>query len=539
MYVEVLRLFNASSRHPHALPRRGRRAPPPPERRSHHRAPLPALAHPRPRRGSRRSSSSTTPAAWWPAPGAWPLCEELAAFAPLLADPRAVGSDVVGTRLAAIEPEVFVRALSLDGCEALLCGRGGGREPRRSDRPGRRRLPAHPRRDDIVPAVAHRVEAPRPRARRPLRRPRLPAVRRRRRRRQLRRPRRPPSAEASASAGALGAAGADGALPVADVPEVRDTGDGRATAALRAVLQAYGIAFDAAAILERECKVDDDGASIDDLEDVAVKYGLEAGQRHRPRRARAPPRGEDAAGHRRRRRRRRRAGLRRRLAPRRRPGRRSWTRARGAAWVPRAELQKSLHVHEMTMPADEYREAMAARRLRATPSGRGWRRSAPRRRAREALLDRAAADPGWRGLGALDAAIRELAAAPPAHGGAGRRSARGVRLRLREALRGRRAHPAGALVGAARRPNGPAGRGPGGGARRGAAGDRGQGGPATPPWRARRRRVRLGACRRAYRSIALLRVPRRSSSPADAASCSPALAAGRRGEPASRTSAAP
>jgi hypothetical protein len=57
--------------------------------------------------------------------GAWPLCEELAAFAPLLADRRAVGNAVVGSRLAAIEPEVFVRAVSLDGVPALLCGRGG------------------------------------------------------------------------------------------------------------------------------------------------------------------------------------------------------------------------------------------------------------------------------------------------------------------------------------------------------------------------------------------------------------------------------
>ena len=56
--------------------------------------------------------------------GAWPLCEELAAFAPLLAERRAVGNAVLGTRLAAIEPEVFVRSLSLDGAPALLCGRG-------------------------------------------------------------------------------------------------------------------------------------------------------------------------------------------------------------------------------------------------------------------------------------------------------------------------------------------------------------------------------------------------------------------------------
>lgn len=55
--------------------------------------------------------------------GAWPICEELAAFAPLLADPRAATGNAVGTRLAAIGPQVFVRQLALDGCEALLCGR--------------------------------------------------------------------------------------------------------------------------------------------------------------------------------------------------------------------------------------------------------------------------------------------------------------------------------------------------------------------------------------------------------------------------------
>ena len=59
--------------------------------------------------------------------GAWPLCEELAAYAPLLASPGAVGSAVVSARIAAIEPEVFVRTLSIDGCEAVLCGKGGER----------------------------------------------------------------------------------------------------------------------------------------------------------------------------------------------------------------------------------------------------------------------------------------------------------------------------------------------------------------------------------------------------------------------------
>ena len=56
--------------------------------------------------------------------GAWPTCEELAAFAPLLTSPGDVGSATVSARIAAIEPEVFVRTLSLDGCEAVLCGKG-------------------------------------------------------------------------------------------------------------------------------------------------------------------------------------------------------------------------------------------------------------------------------------------------------------------------------------------------------------------------------------------------------------------------------
>src|SRR5262245_60569288 len=76
-----------------------------------------------------------------------------------------------------------------------------------------------------------------------------------------------PAAEASAAPSASAAKG------VAEFPEVRDTGRGRATAALRAALGAHGIAYDAAE-LERACKVDDDGASIDDLEDAAIKYGL-------------------------------------------------------------------------------------------------------------------------------------------------------------------------------------------------------------------------------------------------------------------------
>jgi hypothetical protein len=57
--------------------------------------------------------------------GAWPACEELAAFAPLLAHPSAVGSAAVGSRIAALGPETAVRTVAIDGCEAVICGRGG------------------------------------------------------------------------------------------------------------------------------------------------------------------------------------------------------------------------------------------------------------------------------------------------------------------------------------------------------------------------------------------------------------------------------
>jgi hypothetical protein len=61
--------------------------------------------------------------------GAWPVCEELAAFAPLLADPHHVRSSIVGGRLAAIEADVVVHPVSIDGAEVLLCSKGGSARP--------------------------------------------------------------------------------------------------------------------------------------------------------------------------------------------------------------------------------------------------------------------------------------------------------------------------------------------------------------------------------------------------------------------------
>jgi hypothetical protein len=57
--------------------------------------------------------------------GSWPVCEELAAFAPLLAHPTAIRDAGLGTRLAALSSHVELLRLSLDGVAVLLCGRGG------------------------------------------------------------------------------------------------------------------------------------------------------------------------------------------------------------------------------------------------------------------------------------------------------------------------------------------------------------------------------------------------------------------------------
>ncbi|MRG93492.1 hypothetical protein [Polyangium spumosum] len=58
--------------------------------------------------------------------GAWPVCEELAAYAPLLAEPDLPKNAVVGTRIADLSREVVVSSLPLGAAEALLAVRGGG-----------------------------------------------------------------------------------------------------------------------------------------------------------------------------------------------------------------------------------------------------------------------------------------------------------------------------------------------------------------------------------------------------------------------------
>jgi hypothetical protein len=55
--------------------------------------------------------------------GAWPACEELAAYAPLLSDPAALDNPRVAERLASISTGTIVEQMRVDGSEVLLCGR--------------------------------------------------------------------------------------------------------------------------------------------------------------------------------------------------------------------------------------------------------------------------------------------------------------------------------------------------------------------------------------------------------------------------------
>ncbi len=56
--------------------------------------------------------------------GSWPVCEELAAYAPLLAEGSwAMMTATVSSRVESLRKDVEVRALSVGGQEVLLCAR--------------------------------------------------------------------------------------------------------------------------------------------------------------------------------------------------------------------------------------------------------------------------------------------------------------------------------------------------------------------------------------------------------------------------------
>jgi hypothetical protein len=59
--------------------------------------------------------------------GSWATCEELAAYAPLLARPSHADplSAPVLSRVESLRREVGVRSMLVDGQEVLLCARGG------------------------------------------------------------------------------------------------------------------------------------------------------------------------------------------------------------------------------------------------------------------------------------------------------------------------------------------------------------------------------------------------------------------------------
>lgn len=58
--------------------------------------------------------------------GAWPVCEELAAYAPFLAHRHSAQSAGVASRTGEIARDTHVRSMQIEGSEVLLCARGGG-----------------------------------------------------------------------------------------------------------------------------------------------------------------------------------------------------------------------------------------------------------------------------------------------------------------------------------------------------------------------------------------------------------------------------
>jgi hypothetical protein len=58
--------------------------------------------------------------------GAWPACEELAAYAPLLEDPTKIVRRAVSQRIGELSERATTHVVDVDGIEVLLSCRGGG-----------------------------------------------------------------------------------------------------------------------------------------------------------------------------------------------------------------------------------------------------------------------------------------------------------------------------------------------------------------------------------------------------------------------------
>ena len=57
--------------------------------------------------------------------GAWPACEELAAYAPLLEDPSRIVRRTVSARIEQLSHTTATRVVDIDGAEVVLSCRGG------------------------------------------------------------------------------------------------------------------------------------------------------------------------------------------------------------------------------------------------------------------------------------------------------------------------------------------------------------------------------------------------------------------------------
>jgi hypothetical protein len=190
-----------------------------------------------------------------------------------------------------------------------------------------------------------------------------------------------------------------------DVPDVRGPERRLATLALQALLEGYGIQV-APDVLDRESKLAPDGASIDDIEEVAKTHGLNAEQLMLPRDAVLLPESEAlpclvivedesrakqiflawrADG-----------DLVQVLDP-----------VRGRQTISRGEFLAHLFIHEMAIPADSWRSYADGDAFKSILRARMARLGVPRLFGAELIAD-SGRDRSMQGRAALDAALRQL-----------------------------------------------------------------------------------------------------------------------------------
>ena len=174
-------------------------------------------------------------------------------------------------------------------------------------------------------------------------------------------------------------------------------------AALKCLFEGFGLpaSYDR---LREACQTGLDGTSIDTLENVAVRLGFDAEQVMLPLdhlalpEARAFPSILVVANP---------MGVTHFVVAWRRHG--SWVQvmdpAAGRRWVPLDRLSAETYIHAMPVPADAWRAWAGSPEALSILDARCRRLGMPREE-RRSLAEGAAADPGWRSLAALDAAVR-------------------------------------------------------------------------------------------------------------------------------------